>query len=131
MYEAGKAAQVSAEMRRYNIALLGLSETRWLQAGQKRLASSELLLYSGHEEVNAAHTEGVEIMLSRTAQKALLGWEAHGSRIITASFTTKKKNIKRRGADAASDHHLLTARLKLRLKRMDRQQAGRSITLTY
>ena len=63
MYEAGKAAQVSAEMRRYNIALLGLSETRWLQAGQKRLASGELLLYSGHEEVNATHTEGIAIML--------------------------------------------------------------------
>ena len=94
MYEAGKAAQVSAEMRRYNIALLGLSETRWLQAGQKRLASGGLLLYSRHEEENAAHTEGVAIMLSRTAQKALIGWEAHGSRIITASFTTKKKNIK-------------------------------------
>ena len=94
MYEAGKAAQVSAEMRRYNIALLGLGETRWLQAGQKRLASGELLLYSGHEEENAAHTEGVAIMLSRTAQKALKGWEAHGSRIIATSFATKKKNIK-------------------------------------
>ena len=51
-------------------------------------------MYSRHEEENAAHTEGVAIMLSRTAQKALIGWEAHGSRIITASFTTKKKNIK-------------------------------------
>lgn len=67
MYEAGKAAQVSAEMRRYNITLLGLSETRWLQAGQTTLASGELLLYSGHEEDNAAHSQGVGIMLSRTA----------------------------------------------------------------
>jgi hypothetical protein len=32
----------------------------------------------------------------------------------------------RRGADAASDHHLLTARLKLKLKRTDRQTAGRT-----
>ena len=31
----------------------------------------------------------------------------------------------RRGADAASDHHLLTARLKLKLKRTERQAAGR------
>ena len=93
MYEAGKAAQVSAEMRRYNITLLGLSETRWLQAGQSRLTTGELLLYSGHEDENAAHTEGVAIMLSGTAQKALTGWEAHGPRIITATFKTKK-NIK-------------------------------------
>jgi hypothetical protein len=32
----------------------------------------------------------------------------------------------RRGADAASDHHLLTARLKLKLKRTDRQITGRT-----
>jgi hypothetical protein len=56
MHEAGKVAQVSAEMRRYNIALLGLSETRWLRAGQLRLATGELLLYSGHEDENVKHT---------------------------------------------------------------------------
>jgi exonuclease III len=33
-------------------------------------------------------------MLSRTARKALTGWEGHGPRIITATFTTKRKNIK-------------------------------------
>ncbi|KAL1251969.1 hypothetical protein QQF64_019765 [Cirrhinus molitorella] len=93
MYEAGKAAQVSAEMHRYNITLLGLSKTRWLQARQTRLGTGELLLYSGHEDENAAHTEGVAFMLSSTAQKALVGWEAHGPRMITASFRTKK-NIK-------------------------------------
>jgi hypothetical protein len=32
-------------------------------------------------------------MLSSTAQKALTGWEAHGHRIIPATFMTKK-NIK-------------------------------------
>ena len=93
MYEAGKTAQVAAEMRSNNIELLGLSEVRWLQAGQARLATGELLLYSGHEDDKAAHTEGVAIMLSRKAQQALIGWEAHGPRMITASFRTKKKNI--------------------------------------
>jgi hypothetical protein len=33
----------------------------------------------------------------------------------------------RSGADATSDHHLLTTRLKLKLKRTDRQTAGRTI----
>ncbi|MEE4247398.1 MAG: reverse transcriptase domain-containing protein [Kangiellaceae bacterium] len=93
MYEAGKTAQVAAEMRKYNIALLGLSETRWLQTGQLRLLTGELLLYSGHEDQNAAHTEGVAIMLSREAQRALIRWEAHGPRLITATFRTKKKKI--------------------------------------
>ena len=75
---------------------------------KKRLANGELLLYSGHEEENAAHTEGVAIILSRTAQKALIGCEAHGSRIITASFTTKKKNIKMNVIQCyapTNDHH--------------------------
>ena len=53
-----------------------------------------MLLYSGHEKENAPHTEGVALMLSRPAQQALLEWEAHGSRIITASFRTRKKKLK-------------------------------------
>nr|KAG5693079.1 hypothetical protein BaRGS_010638 [Batillaria attramentaria] len=197
-------------MRRYNITLLGLSETRWLQAGQVRLSTGELLLYSGHEDEDAAHTEGVAIMLSKEAQRALIGWEAHGPRMITASFWTKKKNIDmnviqcyaptndheddskdtfyqrlqavldtlkdkdinilmgdfnakvgsdntgyeevmgkhalgdmndngerfadirslqdvrvKRGADAVTDHHLLTAKVKLKLKRIPTEPTGR------
>lgn len=32
-------------------------------------------------------------MLSKIVQKALIGWEAHGPRIFTATFHTKKKMI--------------------------------------
>ena len=35
MFQSGKAAQIAAEMQRYNIALLGISEFRWIQSGQK------------------------------------------------------------------------------------------------
>ncbi|CAI2724589.1 unnamed protein product [Schistosoma spindalis] len=52
-----------------------------------------MLLYSGHEEENAPHTQGVALMLSKVAQNALVGWESHGSRIIKASFKTKKEGI--------------------------------------
>lgn len=52
-----------------------------------------MIVYLGHKEDNAPHTQGVALMLSRTAQKALIGWEAHGPRIITASFRTKQKKI--------------------------------------
>jgi len=94
MWETGKAAQIAAEMRNYNLALLGISETRWTQSGQRRLLTGEMVLFSGHEEDNAPHKEGVALMLSGPAQKALIGWEAHGPRIITASFRTKKRKIK-------------------------------------
>ncbi|VDP46372.1 unnamed protein product [Schistosoma margrebowiei] len=64
-------------MRRYNLEVLGVNETHWTQVGQQRLTSGKLLLYSGHEEENAPHTQG----------------ESHGPRIIKASFKTKKEGI--------------------------------------
>ncbi|VDP46905.1 unnamed protein product [Schistosoma curassoni] len=63
------------------------------QAGQQRLDTGEMLLNSGHEEENAPHTQGVALMLSKVARNALIGWESHGSRIIKASFQTKKEGI--------------------------------------
>ncbi|VDO87444.1 unnamed protein product [Schistosoma margrebowiei] len=89
MWETGKTSQ----MRRYNLPVLGISETHWTQAGQQRLNTREMLLYSGHEEDNAPHTHGVALMLSKVAQNALVVWESHGSRIIKASFKTKNEGI--------------------------------------
>ena len=94
MYETGKINQVAREMKRYKIRVLGLSETRWLQSGQLRLSSGEQLLYSGHIEEGAPHTEGVALMLAPEAHAALIGWEPVNSCIITVKFTTKKKDIR-------------------------------------
>ena len=94
MYERVKTIQVAREMKNYKIGVLGLSETRWLQSGQFRLSSGEQLLYSGHIEDGATHTEGVALMLAPEAHGALLGWEPVNSRIITAKFTSKKKDIR-------------------------------------
>ena len=92
MFEKGKTAQVAAEMRNNKLTLLGISESRWTGSGQRRLATGEMLLFSGHEEEDAPHTLGVALM-STTAQKALIGWEAHGPRILTAAFRTKIRRI--------------------------------------
>ncbi len=93
MYDTGKAAQVAAEMRNYRLSILGISETRWNGSGQIRLSTGELVLYSGQEEDGAPHMHGVAFMLSKTAQGALIGWEAHGPRIITVSFKTRERRI--------------------------------------
>ncbi|VDP30540.1 unnamed protein product [Schistosoma margrebowiei] len=93
MWDTGRAFQIAAEMRKYNLEVFGISETHWTQVGQQRLASGELLLYSGHEEENAPHTQGVALILSKQAQKAFIGWESHGPMIIKASFKTKKEGI--------------------------------------
>ena len=93
MYEIGKTAQVAAEMRAYKLDILGISEARWIRSGEKLLASGETLLFSGHEGEKPPHTEGVALMLSKTARKALIGWQPHGPRILTASFRTNQKRI--------------------------------------
>ena len=44
---------------------------------------------------------------------------------VSKKFRRSLQDVKVRGAHAATDHHLLTARLKLRLKRTDTKSAGR------
>ena len=91
LYEAGKCSQATKEMRRYKLDILGISETHWIQSGQIRLNSGEKILFSGRE--GNQHSEGVAFILNKQAQKSLRGWEAHGERIIMASFTTKNREI--------------------------------------
>ena len=94
MFEARKTTQVATEFKSCGLSILGISEARWIGSGQTRLKSGEVVLYSGHEEENARHTQGVALMLSKSAKAALLGWEAHGPRIISATFNTSNKRIK-------------------------------------
>ena len=94
MFQTGKTIQVSTEMNNYKLEIMGISEARWTQSGRMRLLSGEMILYSGHEEEGAPHTEGVALMLSRTAQKVLDSLGSSWARIMTASFRTKKKKIK-------------------------------------
>ncbi|VDO95361.1 unnamed protein product [Schistosoma margrebowiei] len=93
MWETRKTNQIATEMKRYNLAVLRIRETHWTQAGQQKLNTGEMLLYSGHEEENGPQTQGVTLMLSKVARNALVGCESHGSRIIKASFKTKKEVI--------------------------------------
>ncbi|VDP42230.1 unnamed protein product [Schistosoma curassoni] len=93
MWETARVLQTAAEMRRYNLEVLEISETHRTQVGQQRLASGKLLLYPSHEEENAPQTQEVALMLSKQAQNALIGCESHGPRIIKASFKTKKEGI--------------------------------------
>ena len=50
-------------------------------------------MYSVHEEENAPHTQGLARILSKTARRALTGWEAHGPTILKVTFQTKKRQI--------------------------------------
>ncbi|VDO77346.1 unnamed protein product [Schistosoma margrebowiei] len=81
-------------MRRYNLAVMGISETRWTQAKQQRLDERETLLYPDHEEENAQHTQRVGLMLSKVARNSLVEWGSLEPLELTkASFKTKNKGI--------------------------------------
>ena len=52
MSEQGKTSMIAMEMRRYNISVLGIAETRWIQTGQFRLATGELICDLSRENVH-------------------------------------------------------------------------------
>ncbi|XP_065355591.1 uncharacterized protein LOC135950029 [Calliphora vicina] len=56
------------------------------------MQSGDKLLYSGREE-NDIHSDGVAILLSRNAYKALISWDPTNERIITARFHSRIHNI--------------------------------------
>ncbi|VDP21216.1 unnamed protein product [Schistosoma margrebowiei] len=91
LVQCGRTGESSRLLLKYNIKVLGIRETQWTQAEQQRLAPGELLLYSGYEEENAPHTQGVALMLSKHTQKALIVWESHGPRTFKASFKHKER----------------------------------------
>ena len=80
-------------MRNNNLTILGISESRWTGSGQRKLSIGELLLFSGHEAGDSPHTQGVAVMLSKSAQGALTGWEAYRPRILIAFFKTQQRRI--------------------------------------
>ena len=78
MYETGKLAQVTAEMRRYNLHILGISESRWTRSGRYRTNTGETVLYSDRDDNQ--HQEGVAIILKKGLEKCLMEWKPINSR---------------------------------------------------
>ena len=62
MFQPGRATIIAHEMKRYKLSILGLSETRWTSSGEMKLADGTTIIYSGHQDDGAPHTEGVAFM---------------------------------------------------------------------
>ena len=93
MFEAGKTAQVAAEMSNYNLTDLEISGQGGQVPVRGGLPQGSYCCVQVHEEDNATHTQGVALMMSKTAQGTLTGWEAHGPRILKATFQIQKPKI--------------------------------------
>lgn len=78
MYDAGKAHQIAKEMQQYKLAILGLCETRLTKS----------------DGDGAPHTEGVRIMIFKSASKSSLEWKVISSKCInTGRFYTKLRKV--------------------------------------
>jgi exonuclease III len=93
LYEISKATQLAKDMKKYNIEVLGISESRWTGNGEIKLATGETIIYSGHQQQNAVHSKGVAFLMSDKATKALIAWEPISKRIIKARFKSICYNI--------------------------------------
>ena len=91
MYQTGKLAQVTAEMRRYGIHILGISEARWPGSGRMTTSTGETVLYSGKDD--NLHEEGVAIILRKGTEKCLIDWKPISSRLIKIRMRGRQINM--------------------------------------
>ena len=91
MYDTGELAQVTAEMRRYKLHILGVNESRWTGSGRQTTTTGETALYSGRED--SQHHEGVAVILRKGMEKSLLEWKPVSSRLMRARLRGRQTNI--------------------------------------
>lgn len=90
LLQTTRLAVVCREFRRYKLEILGLSEVRWKGSGERRAATGEFLLYSGHESQSE---RGVGLLLTAKAKKSLLSWDPVSDRILTARLSASPRNV--------------------------------------
>ena len=78
------------EFRRFELDLLGVSETHIPGVGSMKLGDIEFV-YSGRKD--GVHRQGVGLMMNKEAAKSCLGWEGINNRILIAHFMTRKFRV--------------------------------------
>ena len=91
MYEQGRMAQVIAEMKRYKLDILGVSESRRTKSERMKTTTGETVLYSGRED--DLHHEGVAIITKKGMEKYLMEWKPVNNRIIQARLKGRETNL--------------------------------------
>jgi len=90
MTTPGKVEVVQAEMERYNISCLWLSEVRWTGKGHFRTDKGNLIIYSGSESRKEA---GVSAILDKGMSASLLGYNPITNRILTIRISGRPRNM--------------------------------------
>ena len=87
MFSVGRTAQIIAEMTRYGIGILGISECRWSGFGRLKARTGETIIYSGRDD--DVHQSGVAIIMSKKVAQCLDSWRPISDRIVEARFFSR------------------------------------------
>lgn len=93
LIETSRLRQVTREMVNYGLDILGLSEVRWLEAGEMQTQEGLTFLYSGPTGDGAEHRNGVGLLLNKGAKQSLMQWIPVSERLLTARFKTNIRNV--------------------------------------
>ena len=85
----GKLEVVKQEMTRVNIKILGISELKWTRMCEFN-SDDHYIYYCGQESLRRS---GVDIMVNKRIQNAVLGCNLKNDRMISVCFQGKSFNI--------------------------------------
>ena len=89
--QIGKIQQVEKQFKKYRLDILAMSETRFCGIGKEVLEEGSVMLFSGRGD--EVRREGVGLMLTPKAAKALTEWKAVNSRLLLARFKSAQCNL--------------------------------------
>ncbi|XP_060516997.1 craniofacial development protein 2-like [Cylas formicarius] len=90
LFEAGKLANTIKEMRRLNLALLGICETRWPSSG-RCITDDAVFYHSGNED--QYHRYGVGIIVDKHLSKGVTDFIPYNDRTMLLKIEAKPINI--------------------------------------
>ena len=93
MYSAGTAQLLAREMQRYQMDILGVSESRWNGSGRILLTTGETVFYSGDQSEQARHERGVAFICSQKATRSVMSWQPISDRIIQIRLKSNFQNV--------------------------------------
>lgn len=83
LYRSGNITIVAKEMSRRIVNVMSISEAHWTGDGEVDLAEEETIINSGRDDT---HREGVGILMSKRAARALIVWTPDSERITYARY---------------------------------------------
>lgn len=90
LFEAGKLANLTREMDRHQVDILGIAETWWPHVGQCQVDNG-IFFYSGNEDPK--HRKGVGIVVRQEILKSVIDFVPYSDRTALLKIRAKPNNI--------------------------------------